>query len=119
MLNRASTRANQGGRGHCVRPSSAPLTCGEFSPCLTTGKPGTLRGVPDCSSVNRELYQMFAIMMGKGLKVTRIFLMDDSIAKQGFDVTGEIKRPNILISAAQDHLDLLQDELDRRKQHDE
>ena len=53
---------------------------------------------------------MFAIMMHKG-KVVKIFLLDDSLATEGFDITDAVKRPDILLSAAEDHLKHLQDEI--------
>ena len=53
---------------------------------------------------------MFALMMDKG-KVARIFLLDDSLATEGFDITDAVKRPDILLSAAEDHLKCLQDEI--------
>ena len=53
---------------------------------------------------------MFAMMMDKG-KVVRIFLLDDSLATEGFDITDAVKRPDILLNAAEDHLKYLQDEI--------
>ena len=40
--------------------------------------------------------------------VARIVILDDEYAKEGFDVTDAIKRPNILLGQAEDHLRFLQ-----------
>ena len=41
--------------------------------------------------------------------VDKIVIMDDAYAKEGFDITDAIKRPDILLNQAEDHLSLLRD----------
>jgi len=60
---------------------------------------------------------MFAIIMKpkrfkkEPSRVERIVILDDDYAKEGFDVTDAVKRPDILLGKAEDHLRLLQDEI--------
>jgi hypothetical protein len=59
---------------------------------------------------------MFAMIMKprKGESPTvvdKIVILDDEYAKDGFDVTDAIKRPDILLGKAEDHLRFLQDQI--------
>ena len=108
VLPRASTRANQGGPGFIVGPCMAPSDVQGVLP---------VPDEPDCSvEATMEPHQMFAMIMKprigkKPPVVEKIVILDDDYAKDGFDVTDAIKRPDILLGQAEDHLRLLQDQV--------
>ena len=45
---------------------------------------------------------MICLMMDGG-KVRRIILLDDSYAKEGFDITGNVKNPTHFTEVAREH----------------
>jgi hypothetical protein len=106
----------RGGRASIVGPCTAPL---DVRGVLPAPDDGETRHPPGCARLlvveaTDGATPMFAMIMkprrgNTPPVVDKIVIMDDEYAKEGFDVTDAIKRPDILLGQAEDHLSLLQD----------